>query len=456
MVIVLSAANQESRLKDNLDREKTAKLLKRVRNELGAKLEDLADRHISAATISNIERAVPTVTVEKIAYLARKLGIDLESLPTVDEDHSLDAETIDLELLSVEQMVHINPKRALKKLNKISIPNNLPEYIYAKFLKGKGCFYAQNLPRAASLFLEVIHLLDHQFPHLKKSNLKCMCYYELSRTAYYQNNFEKALSYAIEGINQYEEQGENRHYKYFLYIGKSIYLEKLNRLKEAHQDLEFLWSQRNFIESQETILLIYEQRSKLLWEMGLYDEAITCTKKGIIISRINKIYERAFDLWTILGSIYLDQKQYKIAEKCFLTALDLIPKIDKKYLFITTYTKLGRLYFKNHEYDKARVCLKEGVKLGETTNDSLRYVQALVALGDCDFEQAFYTEAIDAYQKALDIAKDHNMLQLEQSLYLKLSKCYNKIDDPQKRDTCINNYYEVGLKIDQMKGETKI
>lgn len=148
-----------------------------------------------------------------------------------------------------------------------------------------------------------------------------------SRTAYYQNNFEKALSYAIEGIKQYEEQGENRHYKYFLYIGKSIYLGKLNRLKEAHQDLEFLWSHRNFIESQEKVLLIYEQRSKLLWEMGMYEEAITCAKKGIIISRINKIYERAFDLWTILGSIYLDQKQYKTAENCFLTALELIPKI---------------------------------------------------------------------------------------------------------------------------------
>lgn len=440
-----------SKLKDNLDREKTAKLFKKVRNELKAKLEDLSDQHISVATISNIERAVPTVTIEKIVYLARKLGIDPQSLPTVSGNNSLDAEIIGLELLSVEQMLHINSSNALRKLKKIKIPHNLPEYVYARFLEGECYYYAQNYPKAASFFLEVIHLLDHQFPHLKKSNLKCACYYELSRIAYYQNNIEKALYYVMEGINHYDEQGENHRYKYFLYIGKSIYLEKLDRLKEALQDLEFLWDQKNLIDSQKIVLLIYEQRSKLLWEMGMDDEAITCAKKGIVISRVNKIYDRALDLWTILGSIYLDKKQYTIAENCFLTALELIPKVPKKYLFITTYTKLGLLYFHNQELDKAKSYLIEGVKLGEATNDSIRYVQALVALGDCDFEQSLYMEAIESYQKALEIVKNQNMLQLEQSLYLKLSKCYTKIDDANQRDACIENYYKVGLKLDHTR-----
>jgi len=452
----MSRSNQGKPIKDNLDREKIAKLFKRVRNELGAKLEDLADQHISTATISNIERAVPTVTVEKITYLARKLGLDLESLPTVGEDQSLDAETIELELLSIEQLVHINPDDALRKLKRINIPQNHPEYIYLKFLEGECYYYAHNFSKATTLYLEVIHLLDHQFPHMKKSNLKCMCYYELSRSAYYQNNIEKALSYAIEGIKHYEEQGDNFHYKCLLYIGKSIYLEKLNRLKEAHQELEFLWSEKDSIDSQEIVSLIYEQRSKLLWEMGMHEKAIACLKKGIKISRVNKIYDRVLDLWTILGSIYFDQRQYNIAEKCFLTALELIPKIAKRYLFITTYTKLGLLYLQNQELDKARSYLLEGVKLGESTNDSIRYVQALVALGDCDFERSFYAEAIESYQKALNIATDYEMIEFEQSLYLKLGKCYNKVGELQKRDACIENYYRVGLKLDQAKGGLKI
>jgi len=184
----------------------------------------------------------------------------------------------------------------------------------------------------------------------------------------------------------------------------------------------------------------------------MHEKAIACLKKGIKISRVNNIYDRALDLWTILGSIYLDQRQYNIAEKCFLTALELIPKIAKKYLFITTYTKLGLLYLQNQELDKARSYLLEGVKLGESTNDSMRYVQALVALGDCDFERSDYTKAIVSYRKALDIAKKHEMLELEQSLYLKLSKCYNEVDNSQERDVCIKNYYKVGLKLEQAKG----
>lgn len=243
----------------------------------------------------------------------------------------------------------------------------------------------------------------------------------------------------MEGIDNFDEQGENRHYRYFLYIGKSIYLEKLNRLKEALQDIEHLWKNKNFIDSQKVVLLIYEQRSKLLWEMGMYEEAITCAKNGIEFSQVNKVYDRAFDLWTILGSIYLDKKQYKIAENCFLSALELITKIQKRYLFITTYTKLGLLYLQNQEFDKAKNCLEEGVKLGESTNDSIRYVHALVALGDCDFECSLYKEAIESYQKALDIAKDYKMLQLEQSIYLKLSKCFTKRNELKARDACIKN-----------------
>lgn len=167
VVIMLSGSNKESFVKDNIDREKTAKLFKNVRSELGAKLEDLADQHISAATISNIERAVPTVTFEKIAYLARKLGLDLQSLPTAGEDSIVDSEIIELELLSIEQMLHINPKHALKKLKKLDIPRSFPEYVYVKFLEGECYYYVQNFSKAASLFLEAIHLIDHQLPHLK-------------------------------------------------------------------------------------------------------------------------------------------------------------------------------------------------------------------------------------------------------------------------------------------------
>ena len=63
---------------NNLDLAQTGELIRKILKERGLRLEDLADENISPATISNIERGIPHVHVDKIRYLLNKLDLDLE------------------------------------------------------------------------------------------------------------------------------------------------------------------------------------------------------------------------------------------------------------------------------------------------------------------------------------------------------------------------------------------
>ena len=66
---------------DPLEMREIGEVIRKVRKERGMRLEDLADEHIFPATISNIERGVPHVSKDKVAYVLDKLGLSLDRLP---------------------------------------------------------------------------------------------------------------------------------------------------------------------------------------------------------------------------------------------------------------------------------------------------------------------------------------------------------------------------------------
>lgn len=64
-----------------LDIHEIGGIIRKVRKERGLRLEDLADDNISPATISNVERGVSHVKMEKVYYILEKLGIPMDQLP---------------------------------------------------------------------------------------------------------------------------------------------------------------------------------------------------------------------------------------------------------------------------------------------------------------------------------------------------------------------------------------
>jgi tetratricopeptide (TPR) repeat protein len=429
-----------------LDRNKIAQLFRERRRELKLKLEDLADESVSVSTISNIERVVANVTNEKIIYLGNRLGFNSDELPDFSHDTVEGLEDVEFDFLTIESLMESNPKKALDDLGDLNLKKDHPLSYLFHFLSGKCYFNLRDLAQAEIHFLEAINLLNHQSPQLKKSNIISASYYELSRTVYYKNELKSALKYTQEGLNHFIDEGEKQHYKHFLLAGKSVYLEKLDRLEESMRDLDLL-DRLGTISSNEVKLIVCEQRSKILKKFKMYDEAIDCAKKGIRMAHVTKTYDRELDLWTLLGCMYVEIENLTVAEKCFITALELKEKMNKEYLFVTTYTQLGILYTKQEKWVESQNKLEVAVNIGQKTNDGLRYTQALVALADCLEKQKLYSEAIQTYKKALKVAKTHSFISLEQELNHKLGTCYKRTGDLSNYKICVDRFFEIGLQL---------
>lgn len=170
--------------------------------------------------------------------------------------------------------------------------------------------------------------------------------------------------------------------------------------------------------------------------------------QGIEWARINRVYERSFELWTTLGSIYLQLDQLEEAENCVKTALSLKKEIGNEYVFVNSYTQLGLLNIKKEQWDEAYSALQEAVRLGEKTNDVQKYTNALIVLGDWYQLRQKYPEAVRTYQKANELSIKHDFTKQRHIVLLELSKCWKQLDEAEFVRS-LENLFEIDLQLAQ-------
>ncbi|TCS94670.1 helix-turn-helix transcriptional regulator [Hazenella coriacea] len=426
----------------HLNMIKLGELLRKKRKELGLRMEDLADEQISPSTISNIERGMPNVNDEKVNYFANKLGLCLEKLPELMIEEKEKEEKIKTRLIYIENIIDLmGADKGLEQLKTISIHSSHPLAAVIYFLKGKCYFQKKNWQKAQNYFFESIRLVERT-AELKQTNIKAGSLNEIARILYFINDLDQALKYVDEGLEVFVEGGERCYYKHVLLVCKVIYLEKLNRTEEALRWLDAMWSQIHEIENIEVILTMYEMRAIILQKLKLLEESVSYAQKGIELARINKMYERSFELWTTLGSTYIKLGDLDEAENCFLTALNLKEKMRKEYLYISVYTQLGLVYLEQNKWCQAQSVLEEALQIGQRTNNALRFNEALIALGDCFLKQGLINEALVPYSRALEQSQQHGFHNQEHEVLIKLGQCWEK-KDPEQFRKCVERLYHV-------------
>lgn len=425
-------------------------LLRKKRKQMRKRMEDFADEHISTATISNIERGLPIVNPNKIYHYAGKLGVKLDDLPKLLKQSNKSDKELDSILMSIQSSIDLgDADEGLERLNALDIPDSSPHSVTKLYLIGRYFSIKGKLNKAQSHFSDALRLID-KFPNLKKTNLKSICYYDLGRVFYYKNDLQNALSYTQKGIDSFVPDGDRnkRYIIHSLKVSKAIYLEKLDRLDESLQALDELWKHIDEIKSIQVLLNMFETKSDILKRQKRYTEAIEIAEEGIEWARINRVYERSFDLWTTLGSIYLQRNELEKAENCIRTALSLKKRIDNEYLLVNSYTLFGLLCIKQERWDEALESLLEAVRLGEKTNDARRYTMALIVLGDWYQFNGRYSEAVDTYQKAHELAKEHGFIKQRHITLVELSKCWKHLDKS-KFINSLENLFDVELQLTQ-------
>ena len=242
-----------------LEIHEIGEVIRKVRKERGLRLEDLADENISPATISNIERGVPHVNLEKTKYLLKKLELDLETLPSLMVSEQQELEETKFELFKVELLLDIEDlNQAQENLEKLNLDDGHPLAATAHFLKGKLNRLKKNWKRAERSFFNAIRLV-HQGNPDRESNIEAAAYNELSlRPFQSENDMKQALKYTENGLAAFQSGGERPQYESILKRNRAIYLERLGRLGEAMQIVQEAWPQiPEMVPKIETVLSFY-------------------------------------------------------------------------------------------------------------------------------------------------------------------------------------------------------
>ena len=428
-------------------------LIRKVRKERGLRLEDLADDHISPATISNIERGIVSVKKEKVRYLMGKLGLSEEQLAELKNGEQKELENIELKLVAVENLIDTGEVESpSKEFKPLQLDDDHPLASYYYFLKGKLLSKKRSWEKAERALSHAISLCGDKDP----GNIKSSCYNTLSLCSYNQSNLEQAVERADKGLECFNPSGDRKHVKYLLMRNKAIYLERMGLTIQALRIVEEVWPDIPKIDQIETVLGLYWLRAELLRKNRVFDEAVMFAKEGIDIARKNRNHDSLFDLWTVLGSIYMDQKEWENAESCFKVALALQNKLSVKNNVVTTFTRLGVLYANQGKHEEAKSLLDEAVETGRKLEDIPRLISALLSAGDYYRIQKMDREALTLYQELVSLAQKHNLKKWEYQGWFRIAQCWENVNE-QEFQKATRNMFRVQFELHtQEKGGTHL
>jgi len=434
-----------------IEKKERGILLREIRKNQGKKMTDLEDENISRGTIGNIETCTENVSEEKVRYYCSLLNIKYEDIPKLIEEKRKKDEQKEkglyFKLKMIENVIdHVGDRTGLQMIKEIDeIPAELENFVY--YLKGKAYVYLDETDQAERKFVKAIEASDKK----DYTNIKSCAYNELGKLSYYKNSFGQAIDYTEQGIKAFQHEGERKHIYFSLFANKVLYLDKLDKTIEAAEILKEIWKEKHKINHMSVLLNLYDLHGGIYKKLEMYDDAIKYVEEGLELARINQEQYRAVELWTTLGSIYIEMKKLTIAEDCLNIALKLKEKLSKKYLFTTVYVKLGELYMEQGKFDLARKKLSLAIKnKGKKANIS-KYIKALTVLGDCFLLQEQTQKSIHYYQEALSLAEKHSFTHQEHEILRRLCIAYSKTDRKEYKKT-LDRYFCLDVQLNERSG----
>ncbi|BCU80944.1 hypothetical protein JIR001_07270 [Polycladomyces abyssicola] len=424
-------------------------LIRKVRKDRGLRLEDIADENISPATVSNIERGVPHVSMDKVMYLLEKLGLTMDDIPQIIENEEYELDRLKLRLLSIESMLDYgDPNELINLLNALQLGDDHQYAAHVHYLKGKCHSKKSDWKKAEKCFLNAIRL-SATSRYSQKDNIEARSFSDLGICYYYQNDLIQALQYTENAEDAFVDEGGYKHYKYIINCNKARYLEKLGRLGDALKVVNELWNHIDEMDDN-TALHLYEIRVYLFKRNKMYEEAIQYAKEGIYLASLNGDKLSLFYLWTALGSTYLAMKNFEEAEVCLTTALSF-GNTDSKNVLVQAYSKLSIVYMEQERWEEAQNILNKTETLAEQT-DALSSFFAYTVIGDFYKKKGRSHQAIHFYQKALDLARRYHHTRLEHKALFRLAQL-KRNENKEEFAAYLENMFEVAVALEKMGEE---
>lgn len=431
-------------------------MIRKAREERGFKQLSLSlEVDLPQSFISKVERGAYQANKNKLIILCEFLGLEFDCLSQYYVKQETDDELdIQLQLMEIEHEISIGDPdigleelRRLEETRKLSIEGNkdvlTPTFYY---LRGRYAEKKQKWNDALEYYALAAKTSSY-FPELENSNMFADSCNALGRIYNRINNLHQAISCLDRGIEAYVPTGQRQYIIYHLKVTKAIVLEKLNRNVEALYLIEGIWSEKHLVKNADARLNITQIRIDLLIKLNRIDEAIHLALEDLDEARMNRLYDRCFELWSSLGECYTKKNLFTNAQLCYQAALKLENRIVRgQYLTITTYTQLGLLNLSQKSYEMAQISLEEAVKRGKLYQDDYRLVKALSALGSCYLKQKKDSKALKCLEQALEIANKHSFDLLKFDILLELTDICKR-SNPSTYHNYVDQFQKVAIQL---------
>lgn len=296
----------------------------------------------------------------------------------------------------------------------------------------------------------------------KNDTVKINILNELGWQVYKSSNYKSALSYANQAM-QLSEKNDFKKGKAKAYntLG-SISLET-GDFEKAIENFSTSIDLKKQMGSTHELSSSYSNLGIAYAQKGIYHQALKCfheslrldeeakDKMGIAYSRANiglvyyskhdyelalknyliahKIYESGTDKGTVamslinIGNVYNQMGQYSKALENLHASLDITQKIEgRDYMKVLNYGSLGTAYKNISDYPQALNYFQKAIKTAEQIGDILGAASNYQQSGEVYILQKNPVLAKEFTQKALDLSKEIQSLELSRGIYQNLSE----------------------------------
>lgn len=401
-------------------------ILRYIRVTKNKTLKDLENDEISKSTASNIEKG--DIASTKLPAYLDALGVNDEEFSRLTESGVSDKIESDYKMARLVHSAYLStPDDFLATLNEMNTSKSSRFFALINFLRGRA-LSTKRMEKAKETLLEAIEATSRYETQLDL-NIRAMAYCEIGRIEYQRGNLGQALHFNRIGIEEINpDEKDDSGVQHILMLNQITYLENLDRNEEAILLIKNLFNDWDNIDTFDVKLQLYYWRSKILTKIKSYLEAHRYAWNGLNLARKNEGYypHRAAMLATNLADIEVAQGNEEAAEDLYKIAVSIRGKVDqsREHVFVDTYHNLGELYLKQKRWSDAKKNFQTSLKLSKKHKDIKIYIRSMIAIAKLYLEQHQHATAENHLNDALKLAQKHNLKDLEHSIYLGLTRCY--------------------------------
>jgi tetratricopeptide (TPR) repeat protein len=409
------------------------KYLQKKRNGLGLKLKYFANQGISPSTISKIENGSPNVSEEMILKYARLLNVKEEELIQLSQTnvHTPDFWIDEIDFL--ENMLELDPDQVIEKAKE-----HYSEHPIYPYLMGKAYRVKNQYPKAMKYFIEAIRLCKKEHDYL---NIKPAAQISAGNIHFYQKQLDLAIKLTEEAKESWVPEGERSYLYSYILMNLAIYYRKAERYEDFEEAVNELWSHKEQLDSAETKVIVIEHQAWLLYNHKQYDKALRLIKEGILLARLNQLWERRLDLWTLQGDIYRMKNEDELAIQSYQAAIATRKKLAQ-HKIIPACIKCALLYLKQKKFEQANELLQLAQTVCDSNTPTNDQIDLMITLGEVNLQQGNLEKAADYFTQALSF---NNIPEKKKKVALiSLCQCYEVLDK-QKFEECKTALFHWGV-----------